>query len=150
MVRQLLKIENPILRQKCQTIKEIDGLVREVVEFMQQQMSVNYEGLIPLGFAAPQFGELIRLIIIKRDTLTNLLIVNPELIFEKGIQVGPERCFSIPGRVFIVRRPKIVKCRGLDLNGEPISLKGRDLLARGIKHEVDHLDGILIDTIAAT
>jgi len=41
-----------------------------------------------------------------------------------------------------------VKCRGLNLNGKSVTIKGRDKMARLLKHEVDHLDGILIDEIA--
>lgn len=147
-MRQLLTIENPILRQKSEPVKHIDELVREVAEFMEQQMEQRHYGLEPAGFAAPQFGELIRIIIVKRDTQTNLVIVNPEIMYEKGHQVIVEQCFSIPGHAFIVRRPEIVKCRGLNLSGKPITVKGRDQLAIMLKHEVDHLDGILIDTIA--
>lgn len=147
-MRELLVVENPLLRQKSKPIKEIDGLVREVAEFMEQQMGQKFYGLEASGFAAPQFGELLRIIIVKRDALTKMVILNPEIISEKGSRVKMEQCFSIPGHVFIVRRPKMVKCRGLNLNGEVVTLKGRDELARLLKHEVDHLDGILIDAIA--
>ncbi|MBA7707277.1 Peptide deformylase [subsurface metagenome] len=76
------------------------------------------------------------------------MLVNPEIISEKGCVTKFEECFSIPDHVFIVTRPQIVKCRGLNLNGESVTIKGRDSLARLLKHEVDHLDGILIDKIA--
>lgn len=154
-MRQLLTIEpivDPIaaatLRQKSEPIKDIDGVVREVAEFLEQQMSQMYQGRAPAGFAAPQFGELIRMLIFKRDTLTNLVIINPEIISAKGIQVKKEECYSLPGQAYIVGRPQIVKCRGLNLNGEVVTVKGRDQLAVILKHEVDHLDGILIDAIA--
>jgi len=147
-MRSLLTIENPLLRQKSEPVKVIDGLVREIAEFLENQMSQKYYELTPSGFAAPQFGELIRIIVIRRDTQTNLVIVNPGITSEKGSRVKIERCFSIPDHAFIVNRPKIVKCRGLNLNGEVISVKGRDELARVLKHEVDHLNGILVDVIA--
>jgi len=141
-------VADRLLRQPSQPVKTIDGVVREVAEFLEHQMTLEHYGRTASGFAAVQFGELIRVIIFKRDTLTNLVLVNPEIIWEKDSVTKIEECFSIPGHVFIVTRPKIVKCRGLNLNGESMTIKGHDSLARLLKHEVDHLDGILIDEIA--
>ena len=146
--RKLLVIENRLLRKKSKPVKTIDGVVREVAEFLEYQMTLEHYGREASGFAAVQFGELIRVIIFKRDTLTSLVLVNPEIISEKDSVTKIEECFSIPDHVFIVTRPKMVKCRGLNLNGETVMIKGRDSLARLLKHEVDHLDGILIDEIA--
>lgn len=141
-------VENRLLRKKSKPVKTIDGVVRELVEFLEHQMTLEHYGRKANGFAAVQFGELIRVIIFKRDTLTNLVLVNPEIISEKDSVTTIEECFSIPDHVFIVTRPKMVKCRGINLNGESVTIKGRDSLARLLKHEVDHLDGILIDEIA--
>lgn len=167
--RKLLVIENgelmvaqadkrgihSLLRKKSEPVKTIDGVVREVVEFLEHQMTVEHSGRKADGFTAVQFGELIRVIVFKRDTLTTLVLVNPVIISESWWTRGQkdsitkiEECFSIPDHAFIVTRPKMVKCRGLNLNGETVTIKGRDNLARLLKHEVDHLDGILIDEIA--
>ncbi len=146
--RKLLVVENRLLRIKSAPVKTIDGVVREVAEVLEHQMTLRHHGRAPGGFAAVQFGEPIRVIIFKRDTLTNLVMVNPEIISEKYSATKLEECFSVPDHAFIVRRPLMVKCRGLNLNGETVTIKGRDSLARLLKHEVDHLDGILIDTIA--
>ena len=153
--RKLLVIEeildpvaDRLLRQPSQPVKTIDGVVRELAEFLEHQMTLEHSGRKADGFAAVQFSEPIRLIIFKRDTLTNLVLINPKIISEKDSVTKIEECFSIPEHAFIVKRPKMVKCRGLNLNGEPVTIKGRDSLARLLKHEVDHLDGILIDEIA--
>jgi len=137
-----------LLRQPSQPVKTIDGVVREVVEFLEHQMTLEHYGREANGFAAVQFGELIRVIIFKYDTLTTRVLINPEIILEKDSVTMLEECFSIPRHAFIVTRPKVVKCQGLNLNGETVTIKGRDSLARLLKHEVDHLDGILIDKIA--
>jgi len=141
-------VAEKLLRQPSQPVKTIDGVVREVAEFLEHQMTQEHSGRKADGFAAVQFGEPIRVIIFKRDTLTTLVLVNPEIISEKDSVTKLEECFSIPDHAFIVTRPKMVKCRGLNLNGESVMIKGRDNLARLLKHEVDHLDGILIDKIA--
>jgi len=146
--RKLLVVENSLLRKRSKPVKTIDGVVREVADFLEHQMTLEHYGREASGFAAVQFGELIRLIIFKRDTLTSLVLVNPEIISEKDSVTKLEECFSIPDHAFLVTRPKRVKCRGLNLNGESVTIKGHDSLARLLKHEVDHLDGILIDEIA--
>ena len=154
-MRKLLVIEavldpvaDKLLRQPSQPVKTIDGVVREVAEFLEYQMTLQHGGRGASGFAAVQFGEPIRLIIFQWDTLTNRVLINPEVVSEKDSVTKIEECFSIPDHVFIVARPKMVKCRGLNLNGETVTVKGRDKMARLLKHEIDHLDGILIDQIA--
>jgi len=148
MERKLLVVENRLLRKKSKPVKTIDGVVREVAEFLKYQMTLQHHGRGASGFAAVQFGEPIRVIIFKRDTLTSLVLINPKIISEKDSVTKLEECFSIPDHAFIVTRSKRVKCRGINLNGETVTIKGRDSLARLLKHEVDHLDGILIDEIA--
>jgi len=148
MIQEILDpVADKLLRQPSQPIKTIDGVVREVAEFLEHQMTIQYGGLTPAGWAAVQFGEPIRLIIFQWDTMTNRVLINPEVVSEKDSVTKIEKCFSIPDHAFIVARPKMVKCRGLDLNGNPVTIKGRDKMARLLKHEIDHLDGILIDQI---
>ena len=141
-------VAEKLLRQPSQPVKTIDGVVREVVELLEHQMTLEHYGRTASGFAAVQFGEPIRVIIFQWDTLTNRVLINPEIISERDSVTKLEECFSLPEHAYIVKRPKMVKCRGLDLNGEPVTIKGRDKMARLLKHEVDHLDGILIDEIA--
>ena len=147
-MRELLVVENRLLRKKSKPVKTIDGVVREVAEFLEHQMTLQHGGRGASGFAAVQFGEPIRLIIFQWDTMTNRVLINPEIISEKGSVTKIEECFSIPEHAFIVTRPKMVKCRGLNLDGQSVTMKGHDKMARLLKHEVDHLDGILIDKIA--
>lgn len=142
-MRKLLTVPDPRLREKSAPVKAIDSLVKEVAEYLLAQL----EPLKAIGFAASQFGEMIRVIVIKRDELTTVAIVNPEIVKEKGEQSSMEGCRSIPGKFYLVKRPKIVKVKGINLNGEGITIKGHDLLATVLRHEVDHLDGVLIDSI---
>ena len=43
----------------------------------------------------------------------------------------------------MVIRPKEVTVKGFDENGKAITVKGKDLLAQALCHEIDHLDGTL-------
>lgn len=142
-MRELLTIPSPKLREKCEPVKTIDPLIKEIAEYMLSQL----EPLKAIGFAASQFGEMVRIIAIRRDELTSIAIVNPEIIREKGEQSSAEGCRSIPSKLYLVRRPKIVKVKGINLNSEEITIKGHDLLATVLKHEIDHLNGVMIDSI---
>jgi peptide deformylase len=54
-----------------------------------------------------------------------------------------EGCLSFPGVYGPVARPREVEIRGLDLKGQPVTLKASGLLARAFQHEIDHLDGVV-------
>lgn len=142
-MRELLTVPNPQLRQESKPVDAIDGSVREIAEYMMSQLDPR-KGV---GFAAPQFGEMIRVITVRKDDLTTVVIINPEIVKEKGEQTRIEGCLCIPGKFYVVSRPKIIKVRGLNLQGEAITLKGHGLLATVLKHEIDHLNGVMIDQI---
>jgi len=55
-----------------------------------------------------------------------------------------EGCLSLPGIFVPVQRAISLKIKAIDENGKEFKLKAKNLLARVIQHENDHLDGILI------
>ena len=139
--RVLLTVPNECLRAVSRPVVDPhDVYVRELAEYMLSQL----EPLHAVGLAAPQFGELSRLFV-ARLCGVELVLVNPEVVKRRGEHTVVEGCISIPGRHFAVKRPKIVKVRGLGLDGKMRSVKGHDLLAQIFCHEIDHLDGVLID-----
>jgi peptide deformylase len=70
-------------------------------------------------------------------------LVNPEIVARSGDQTGNEGCLSIPGMYGIVTRPELVKVRAQDRNGEVFERWCKNLTARAVCHEVDHLDGVM-------
>ena len=54
-------------------------------------MKSQLEPLEAGGLATPQFGQLVRVIIVKVDSMTNLAIVNPEVIKERGYHLVTEK-----------------------------------------------------------
>lgn len=140
MNRELLTIPDMRLRQKCKSIENIDSYVKELAQEMLSQLTPRKA----VGFAAPQFGELVRLIVVRVRGL-EVVLINPEVVKTRGEHVAVEGCRSIPGKLFAVPRPKLVKVRGLGLDGQVHSVKGHDLLAQVLLHEMNHLDGLLID-----
>jgi len=87
---------------------------------------------------------MIRLIVIRLQGL-EIVLVNPEVIKTVGEYKATEECRSLPDNRYYVHRPKIVKVKGMILDGTITTVKGRDLLASCLCHEIDHCDGIMID-----
>jgi peptide deformylase len=54
-----------------------------------------------------------------------------------------EGCLSIPDIRGQVPRPAAVRLRGLDRKGRKFEFVARNLPARVIQHENDHLDGVM-------
>ena len=130
--------KDAVLRKKSNYVKkvnrEIIGLIRNMADTMYHANGV--------GLAAPQVGISKRVITI--DIGSGLIIlINPEIMEQKGEQKDIEGCLSIPGIVGEVIRPNWVRVSGLNEKGEHVELEGTGLLARAFCHEIDHLDGIL-------
>jgi len=135
------------LLQVSKSIVEINSRIKELITLMRYHLSRH-----AIGLAAPQLGELVRLIGVRRslgkgvgDDL--IFIVNPVVVRTSDKKVSIiERCLSINyGRsAFTVSRWKWLKVKGQDLNGKTVSYKAHDLFGYQLQHEIDHLDGILI------
>ena len=70
-------------------------------------------------------------------------MINPEFVEREGIQLEEEGCLSLPGFTATVLRPKRATIRALDRQGREHFVEGKELLARALQHEIDHLDGTL-------
>lgn len=139
-LRQIRFDGDEILRKISKKVEVIDDNVRTLVEDMFDTM-YHAEGV---GLAAPQIGVLKRVIVIDIEVLRRAMI-NPEIIWQSDtdIQNGPEGCLSVPGVEDDVKRPNVLRVRYMDLDGQIIEEEARDLYARVICHEIDHLNGIL-------
>ena len=146
-----VRLENDeILRKKSRTVEVIDDKIKELVDDMIETMHAH-DGV---GLAAPQVGILKRVVVMKMKFLLQKLVVlyddkgpyvliNPEIIKQKGEQEVEEGCLSFPNQFAKVIRPSEVTVKALDRDGKEYKLKGKGLLAQAISHEVDHLEGIL-------
>ncbi|MGL4761462.1 MAG: peptide deformylase [Sarcina sp.] len=132
--------EDPVLRKISKEVKEITQrttiLINDMIDTMYEAKGV--------GLAAPQVGILKRIIIVDaQDDFGHRVFINPEIMENKGSQVGPEGCLSVPGQQGEVERFDDIIVKALNEKGEQIILKASGFLARVIQHENDHLDGIL-------
>lgn len=146
-IRKVLTVpdDDEFLRKKSRDVTIIDNRILNLLDDMRDTMYAA-EGV---GLAAPQVGVLRRVVVV--DIGEGLIeLINPVIIYKKGEQIDKEGCLSVPGRAGTVIRPKIVKVRALDRSGKEIIIEGKQLLARALCHEIDHLSGILyIDNMIA-
>ena len=97
------------------------------------------------GVAAPQLNIDARFFLVKvMPERRVILVVNPEIIYRKDFHTNREGCLSLPGKLFTVRRPGIIKVKYQDIDGASHTLKAHDRLAACIDHENDHLDGFTV------
>ena len=137
-IRNLRYEGDPILRKTSKEVKEVTPKIRELIDDMLETM---YEAN-GVGLAAPQVGVLKRIVVIDVGE-GPLVMVNPQVVKTSGSQTGDEGCLSVPGKAGTVTRPDEVTVKFMGEDGEWYELEGRELLARAICHECDHLDGKL-------
>lgn len=138
MIREIVQIGDPVLREKCKNVTRFDEELWKLLDDMKETLK-NAEGA---GLAAPQVGVPIRAVQV--DVEEGFFeLVNPVIVSQKGEQTGPEGCLSIRGKAGTVTRPDKVKIVFSDRNGNRFSMTARGFCARAVCHELDHLDGIL-------
>lgn len=101
-----------------------------------------------LGLSACQIGVFKRVIVVDMGKGDKFSMFNPVITkVSKAQMLSKEGCLSLPGRFYHVMRPKLVTVEGFDINWKPIRRRAKELLARVLQHELDHLNGILIRDI---
>jgi len=141
MLLEIRIFGDPVLREKCAPVEQIDDEVRQLIGDLQETM-YDADGL---GLAAPQVGVPIRMFVydVRDPELQAGVLINPEIVEADGSIREEEGCLSLPGLTEIVERNESILVRGLDVEGAPVELRMEGLLSRCIQHENDHLDGIL-------
>ena len=144
-IRNLRYNKDEILRKRSREIEVIDDKIKELAYDMLETMH-KYDGV---GLAAPQVGILKRIIVIDLyEEGTQFILINPVIVKTKGEQICEEGCLSFPNQFGKVKRPKEIEVIALDLNGNKVRIKGKDLLAQALSHEIDHLEGkLFIDIV---
>jgi len=139
-ILQIRTVPDPILRRKSRKIREVNDAIRELAHNMVATM--HEAGGV--GLAAPQVGELKRLIVLQLPEEEDArILVNPEIIRRDGEREVEEGCLSVPGYLGTIMRSERVKARAISEWGAKIRLTTEQIFAQALEHEVDHLDGIL-------
>lgn len=170
-VREILTYPNPILREVSKPVTEFNADLKKLAHDMLETM-YDANGI---GLAAPQVGELKRLLVIdtrpkltpeeieknrydnddqtelERKVSQPLILVNPQVIKGDGKITFDEGCLSVPSFYETVERFNQVTVKAQDLDGKEFTFTTDGLLSICIQHEMDHLEGTLfIDHISFT
>jgi peptide deformylase len=150
-LREVLKFPDKQLRELAAPIEKITDEIRALAADMLEVM-YDEPGI---GLAAPQVGELIRLIVVDTEWTsedaerTPLVLVNPEIVERSGTIIWTEGCLSVPDFEAEVERAQSVRLHAQDLDGTDLEIDAIELQAVCFQHEIDHLNGILfIDHIS--
>lgn len=99
-----------------------------------------------IGLAAPQVNISKRIIVVLIDNKIPKVMINPEIvIYSKEMTSLKEGCLSIPDKFIDKSRPRDIKVKYRDISGHPRYEMYTGLNSRVIQHEIDHLNGILMD-----
>ena len=156
-VLNILEVPDPGLRAVAKPVAQIDDSVRTIISDMFDTM-YDARGI---GLAATQVGIEQRIVVIDlqepesdaedaKPVRAPLVFVNPELVsVSEETAVYNEGCLSIPDQYAEVERPARCRVKWLDGEGAGHEADFDGLLATGIQHEIDHLNGVLfIDHIS--
>lgn len=136
---------NPILRAKSSPVIRIGQNIKKLAKDLIDTLEANPG----IGLAAPQISQNIRVILVKlnpgKKEELKIIMLNPEILeFSSETEIAEEGCLSLPGIYLNLLRSKEIKVQYQDLKNRTQLLKLKDLNARIVQHEIDHLDGILI------
>lgn len=138
-VREIRLYGDPVLRQVCAPIEQIDDGVRALITDLVDTVQLPGRA----GVAANQIGFALRAFSYNIDGDIGY-VINPVLTEVRGEkQQTGEGCLSVPGLWHDTPRHPWARVEGIDLAGEPVVLEGEGLLAQALQHETDHLDGMV-------
>jgi peptide deformylase len=137
-IRPILTAAEPVLRERTKRVSRYDSSVHRLLDDMLETMR-DAPGV---GLAANQIGVPLRVAVIEIEGRV-IELINPEIVRAAGEQLDWEGCLSIPGYVAEVTRAEKVTVKARDRHGKEFRVRGTELLARALQHEIDHLNGSL-------
>jgi len=148
--RPIVIYGDPVLREKADPVDKINQDVKDLVSGLVDTLK-KAKGL---GLAASQIGAAQPVFIIDLSAVdinqSLKVFINPEILETSEEEVEMEEgCLSFPDLYLKITRPKRVKVRAMDLDGNEFEMEADGLAARAIQHEYDHTQGTLfIDRVS--
>ncbi len=150
MVRDVLKMGDPVLLQVAQPVQAFDTPeLAALLEDMRETMAA----LDGAGLAAPQIGVSLQVVIFgvgsnprypDAEAVPYTELLNPVLEpVGDAVEEGWEGCLSVPGMRGLVPRWASLRYRGFTPAGDPVDRTVSGFHARVVQHECDHLMGVL-------
>ncbi|WP_455478843.1 peptide deformylase [Bartonella sp. B10] len=149
-IKTLITLPDQILRQVSKPVEQIDSTIQKLADDMLDTM-YSAQGI---GLAAIQIGVPVRMLVIdiaeKNTPKDPLIVINPEILWLSDERsIFNEGCLSIPEYYAEVERPKCLRVRYRNHEGQQTEMEADNLLATCLQHEIDHLNGqLFIDHIS--
>ena len=132
---------NDIFKKKAEVVTEVNDEIRSIADEMLRVMYLEKA----IGIGANMVGLLKRIAVIdlqQNNQRSPLILINPEIISSSAeTQVFMEASISFPGIEAEIARPKTIKVKYTDYDGNEQELEAQGLLSSVIQHEMDYLDG---------
>ena len=147
---RILTFPDPILREKAQPVTIFDDALKTLAEDMAETMYAAPG----VGLAAPQIGELKRMVLVdphsgSQESEGPEVYINPEILEGHGEIICEEGCLSLPDFYEDVKRNDVITVRAQNVEGETFECTLEGFHAVILQHEMDHLDGVLaIDRVS--
>lgn len=135
--------KDPILREQCKPVEKIDDALFDLAGKMMACMKHNRG----VGLAANQVGVPIRFCVISvENNDKQMALINPIIeSHSDDTEILSEGCLSLPTMYIPIERFKKVVVKFKDLLGDEQVYEFTDIDARIVQHELDHLNGKLIN-----
>lgn len=145
-VREVARHGEKVLTSKSVEIDCFDAQLAVLAKDLLD--TIRHHGAI--GIAAPQVFVPVRMIVIQLPDRSFETCVNPVILGESGGRIDSiEGCLSVPGRIYRIWRSAEVSLQYQDTSGSTWTRRFSGLCARIVQHEVDHLDGVLINELSS-
>jgi peptide deformylase len=136
------------LRKKSKPIRGMSRSAKRLVQDLKDTLAHSSDGI---GLAAPQIGELRRVVVVRlgsrkadeREPDPPIALINPKIVEAGNEQRDFDGCLSFPGLYGETARPHCLSVTGLDERGRPFDRVFEGFDAVVVHHEIDHLDGVL-------
>ncbi len=142
--RDILLLGNPILRQKCASVKSVQSeQIRSIVSDLRDTLAqFRSQRGFGRGIAAPQIGAAQQIIFIDYEFTGPLM--NPKIVKRSRRKFHLwDDCFSFPDILAHVQRNYSIEVTFLDEQGKKQRLRAEGALSELLQHEIDHLNGVL-------
>jgi len=146
MIRPILQLGNANLRKKSLPVRDFksEDLARLIEDLSDTLKDAKKRFGYGRGIAAPQIGELKRIVFIDVQGFKSPLI-NPEIALASDATFEVwDSCFSFNVEFFVlVDRHRSIKVEYIDEKGKKQVMCAEGDLSELLQHEVDHLYGVL-------
>lgn len=148
-ILNIIYAPNPIFKKEAKKVLKVDENIKKIAKDMLETM--YFERAVGLG--ANMLGVEYQIIVLdlRENGVENpYVMINPEVLDYSAEMIEYEEAsLSFPGISALIKRPKKIKVKYLDLDNVEQIMEADNFLARVILHEMDYLHGkIFLDYLS--